>query len=312
MIKPNNYCCANGYSNAPNYSYPVPTGQLIELEQPKNVGYDVVDSRQNRAKNAAYNNTAADSYLNRNVSNGESDKDDTFETWDYVYRNLENQGYSKDLGERGDLLSPVSNERARHSIRKAKSTNLDEAMNNLAVNDRPLKMTEALEKCKDDDRDKRKDEANKRAATPTSSYENLSSNETKKQTKNPLGKPSAKKLSVKDKMPSLSSSLSKLTQGKNAESKKAKSQQLDTDRGGVREMKNESSEDVSKWQCKTCTYLNDNSKDICDMCSKSKAAVEQQMEIGGSQCSKCTLVNPRDVKVCQACSCSLKDSPTYI
>lgn len=28
----------------------------------------------------------------------------TWESWDYVYRNLENQGYNKDVGERGDIL----------------------------------------------------------------------------------------------------------------------------------------------------------------------------------------------------------------
>lgn len=70
---------------------------------------------------------------------------------------------------------------------------------------------------------------------------------------------------------------------------------------------------TDKWQCKTCTYINSTSKDICDMCSKSRNATsEPTMEIGGAECAKCTLVNPKNLKICDACGSSLKDSPTYI
>lgn len=70
---------------------------------------------------------------------------------------------------------------------------------------------------------------------------------------------------------------------------------------------------VQKWECKSCTYLNDLTKDICEMCSKSRNMdTDQSMEVGGPECSTCTLVNPRSAKLCQACGNDLKNSPTYI
>lgn len=326
----NGYCCSNGYSTVPsNYVCPVPTGQLIELEG-HSAGYDVVDSsRQPRNRSGSYQNISNDASLNRNLllNNGESDKDNTFENWDYVYKNLESQGYSKDLGERGDILSPSEIDRNRQSIRdakKIKSTNIDEVMNNLTMNDRPLKINEALEKYKENDRDKRKNSITepKRPTnvTPTSSYENLSTHDAKKASKaTTSSKGSMKnKFLVRDRISALGSSVSKLAQNRSLDIRKSKTQQEDRD-SKLRESKNVNeqakggdTENTSKWQCKACTYLNDDGKDICEMCSKSKVIVEQQMEIGGSQCPKCTLVNPRDVKVCEACFNSLKDSPTYI
>lgn len=258
---------------------PVPTGQLIELEPQ---GYDTVDtSRQQRQHK---NN---DLYAHKNNSNvivnnvESSDKEETFENWDYVYRNLESQGYSKDLGERGDILSALETERNRQ--RKLKATNLDEAMNNLTVSDRPLKINEALEKYKENDRDRRKQEETTKKhsnTTPTSSYENLShTNKTKPITKQKVTKEKTKTIKI--------------------DAKKAKT---------TADTKCE----VNKWQCNHCTYLNEECRDICEMCSKSRVIVDQRMEIGGAQCPKCTLVNPRDSTNCQACEESLKDSPTYI
>lgn len=40
------------------------------------------------------------------LSKAREDGMGTFESWDYVFRNLESQGYNKDLGERGNILSP--------------------------------------------------------------------------------------------------------------------------------------------------------------------------------------------------------------
>lgn len=40
------------------------------------------------------------------LSKAREDGMGTFESWDYVFRNLESQGYSKDLGDRGNVLSP--------------------------------------------------------------------------------------------------------------------------------------------------------------------------------------------------------------
>lgn len=275
----NGYCCNNAY---PGYVCQVPTGQLIELE-PQSAGYDTVDAtRQQRQPRASLQNNDLYSHKKNNViiNNIESsDKAEPFETWEYVYKNLESQGYSKDLGERGDILSALETEKNRQ--KKIKSTNLDEAINNLIVSDRPLKINEALEKYKENDRDRRKQEEIKKNSntTPTSSYENLS--KTKHASKQKVTKEKTVKTSKKSK-----ASAEIAVSNVNTE--------------------------VNKWQCGHCTFLNEECRDICEMCSKSKVSVEQQMEIGGSQCPKCTLVNPRESTNCQACGESLRESATYI
>lgn len=174
------------------------------------------------------------------------------------------------MGERGDILS----QSLEH--KKSKCTNLDEAMHNMTITDRPLKIAEALEKYKEEPEPIRK----VRKHSQSSSYENLS--EVKKPTVTKVAK--TKTLSVRDKVVN--------------NNYEASSKTLEAPR--------------NKWECKACTYLNDAAKDICEMCSKSRGNVEQQMEIGGPQCSKCTLVNCKDAKVCQACGASLEHSPTYI
>ena len=68
------------------------------------------------------------------------------------------------------------------------------------------------------------------------------------------------------------------------------------------------------WSCKSCTYQNSNSRDICEMCHKSRNLGYESAPLvsGGRECSLCTLVNGKDDKFCKACNTSLADSPTYI
>lgn len=276
----NGFCCNNAYP-PPGYVCPVPTGQLIELE---GVGYDGVDGKRQH-RGSLQNN---DLYKNTNVivNNIEaSDREEGgFENWDYVYKNLKSQGYSKDLGERGDILNAIELEKNRH--RKIKATNLDDVLNNLTVSDRPLKINEALERYKETD--SKKPEVKKPVnTTPSSSYENLSHTKTKSTTKQKVAKEKTKTSKVEVKKGKTSDVVAVVEGG-----------------GGNSE--------VRRWQCTHCTFLNGGGRDICEMCSKSRVIVEQKMEIGGSQCPKCTLVNPRESTNCQACEESLKDSPTYI
>jgi len=80
------------------------------------------------------------------------------------------------------------------------------------------------------------------------------------------------------------------------------------------------------WECSTCTYHNKQSSNICEMCSKSrdfqpvaetrsveparaqeKASVSCRKMSGseGTACTKCTLVNPAGNKLCDACGATL-------
>lgn len=53
----------------------------------------------------------------------------TYDSWDYVYRNLESQGYNKDLGERGDILDRSGKRR----IPSTKTAELPEKLNGLTI-----------------------------------------------------------------------------------------------------------------------------------------------------------------------------------
>ncbi|KAJ3648674.1 hypothetical protein Zmor_020459 [Zophobas morio] len=280
VIKPNytnGYYCSNGFlgQQHPTYGYTCPTGQLIELDSHQNGTYDVVDRPTNSlrvTKNSVNRDVKKTNELKLTNVNKEEKEEAHFEDWDYVYRNLESQGYSKDLGERGDILSSPLNQK------KSKPTNLDQAIHNLTVTDRPLKIVEALEKYEDEP-DIVRNKFTEPRRSESSSYENLSE----------VKKPVVMKAERRKTLPMREKNV-------NNNAYESKSDQKVKD----------------KWECKACTYHNENGKDICEMCSKSRVNVEQQMEIGGPQCSKCTLVNSKDTKVCQACGASLKDSPTYI
>ena len=68
------------------------------------------------------------------------------------------------------------------------------------------------------------------------------------------------------------------------------------------------------WECLSCTYVNGDGREICDMCSKSRHRGPECQPLfrGGRECSECTLVNPPEAVKCQACSTSLNHAPTYI
>ena len=68
------------------------------------------------------------------------------------------------------------------------------------------------------------------------------------------------------------------------------------------------------WACTSCTYLNTEPKDVCEMCHRSRkmGAESTPLMSGGRECSRCTLVNDKSEKFCRACDTSLADSPTYI
>ncbi|CAG9766438.1 unnamed protein product [Ceutorhynchus assimilis] len=295
ILTPNGYF----YPTMP-VAYPVPTGQLIELESRNGSTYDVVDeATPSRSRRSRLSSNEAEELSKNGVQ--ENNKLETDEDWDYVYRNLERKGYTKDLGERGDLLGlSVSDKQRKQSKepKKVKSTNLDEAMNSFSINERPMKMTEALEQLdKKVSIEKSQAQAKERRHSQGSSYENVTSNEAVK------GKPQNAPITVQPKL-SPKEIIYKIESPVNTELKKVKEKE---------KIALAASLSSSKWQCKSCTYLNDGAKEICEMCSKSRhMGQEQPMEVGGPECSKCTLVNPRTAKTCQACNSSLKNSPTYI
>ncbi|CAH0552181.1 unnamed protein product [Brassicogethes aeneus] len=307
---------SNGYiaHQAPAYYYPVPTAQLIEVENGGGGSYDAVDGRQryHRVQDAL---PPIQHPPTKNKPPSSTDKEDSsqFEDWDYVYRNLESQGYSKDLGERGDLLSPSGRRRFSGALhKKVKTSDLDELMQNFAI--------------REDKFEQERKPQQDRHSSQGSSYENMpnpTAHHTEiKKNSNTYAKPLTKSL-AKEKIPPIKEATligSKTSEarggaggGRAKEEKKVQAQPQANSIEGKE----------SSWQCRACTYLNERQRDICEMCSKTRKACgggnagggadeDMKMEIGGAECKKCTLVNPKDSRACQACGASLKNSATYI
>lgn len=310
MLKPcnsNGYCCNAYVPPSPRtYQQIVPTAKLIEVESHNGASYDVVDNKSSHKSrnpepfdNEIYKTSKPNNEIVNNLidSTSSDKKDSQLDDWEYVYRNLESQGYTKDLGERGDLLSPNSIRRAKES-KKIKATNLDEHINNVGVSNKSGKTTESFNRKSIDRRKNDFIPIISKENSSGSSYDNV--DEMKKQ-----NKPStSNNVKVTKNWPK--DSHSTVTDVKTVQNK--------DDRLVKKKINNISSPvDLKKWQCQTCTFLNDANKDVCDMCFKSKVVTsEPPMEIGGAECPKCTLVNPKNMKVCQACNGSLENSPTYI
>ncbi|KAF2901421.1 hypothetical protein ILUMI_04768 [Ignelater luminosus] len=320
LYHPTNYF-PNGYTvppPPPPYVCPtIPTGQLIEVDSHSSHHYDTVDgpshSRTGRSR-------SSELYNIKNDLKSSSDKElnaDTIDSWDYVYRNLESQGYSKDLGERGDVLSPPLDTRKPKSTvkeaKKIKSTALEEGIYNLSLNDKPKKDCEYERR--NSDASKSYEHERKHSESGTAVKKQLAKQALNGYVKTNNTLPLPEKSSA---IPNSNTKIDHLVNNRPSNSKtldvrKPKQiQESDKSKPKDQDTKETLNGNTSKWGCGACTYLNDCTRDICEMCGKSKVKIQDIMEIGGPQCPRCTLVNPKDNKVCDACAGSLKDSPTYI
>lgn len=219
------------------------------------------------------------------------------------------------MGERGDLLSPNNDKRIpNRDYKKVKTSNLDELLNNVTLNDRqdrPLNVTEPIDKY---DRERKLqatlDVKQERRSSQGSSYENVTYEPSKKASQM---KPTSNVVSKTKTLPKEKNITKELLPNKTFPSKTLDLKKIKEDKKN-KEKEAQPLGGDKKWQCRACTFLNENCKDICEMCSKTRKNSESEptMEIGGSECEKCTLVNKKDVKICVACGASLKDSATYI
>lgn len=309
----NGYCYPNGCVPTPTYVCPVPTGQLIELEG-QNGAYDTPDGITKAMRQHDYleshkqlaKSTNLDSLT---LSKSKEDGAGTFESWDYVYRNLESQGYNKDLGERGDLLQETRKKNLRDNKKTKPSIELEDAFNTLNLNvssgnsnsDHNLKVNTKFNM----EDVNRKDELTK--VPQSSSYDNINQETNHKI---PTNKTVSNGITKTKTLPRERLSLvSPEKPNHTLDTKKLRKQDIDKIKS--KDTK-EKKKDSGTWSCKACTYLNSSTVEICVICGKSKKAVDVTMALGGSECPRCTLVNPREVSNCQACDTSLLNSPTYI
>lgn len=224
----------------------------------------------------------------------------TWESWDYVYRNLESQGYNKDVGERGDILHSSTFPR-RGSVGSAGSSpNVNGTVARNSRNVRDTEVSANIEQsshlshlsdgiqamrlnCENSTYGRSVDAVDSRSAVRDSKKEKIG-------TKGFSAAPKTVPRDQKREINVLSSTVKKSHENR---------------------VEDEAS---SFWECVFCTYHNKNGTCVCDMCGKSRQPGNEEKPLisGGRECPKCTLVNARGVVSCEACHESLKNSPTYI
>lgn len=318
-INANEYC-------APIPSYPprVPTGQLIELDTPTSViNYQKKDNKRilntishytpefdepdsSKGPVGDVNNYEYAKVEKRTLkpSVGGTEKN-SFSSWDFVYRNLESLGYSKDLGDREDVLHKRESDlyRIRQKPFKDSSNHQEERYVPNHLDKRKIQSNfEGLDRLA----------TNGRVGTEESFHPK------KKSSFDDLNK-ELRDRTYQDKFNSIERD-KKYSQTLPSQHKH-RSMQIDQIAKVSDSMRNLDihqndfqNEKETKWQCSTCTFLNTSAKDICEMCGKSKRKGNEDKPLasGGKECPQCTLVNERNVSNCDACGASLKDSPTYI
>lgn len=307
------------FSTMPGYTR-VPTGRLIELDVPVSVAnYDKLHNRKayhripdldevdlyrkHPSNGDHYDYARIDKKTSKSV--GEKNNDDS---WDFVYRNLESLGYSKDLCDREDVLQKRESDSRLNKQRSFKQIENDETYSShrfdkrrsekADANDSDLSLTNGRHHHHDTLPLKKK----------SSSFDLMDSNRCRDATAESHSSPynkekrySSQTLPIQRSHRS-SDQIAKIADTiKNMELSSTEKETVTEDEG-------------SNWNCATCTYLNPSQREICEMClkSKHKGNEDKPLASGGKECPQCTLVNERNVRVCDACGVSLKDSPTYI
>jgi len=223
------------------------------------------------------NRKSGRSKSNRN-SNGEQ-----IESWDYVYKELEQQGYSKDQAERPDILAAnrqsfVGTEYSEEDVRRN--------LNRMQIREAEPRGGRARDKSRNrNSRDITREMINTTSESEqeVSRYSSANSRNTAEEQQRPQ--------------------------------RTSRSQGHQTQQGSHKQRNIDHSE---KWECGACTYLNAGSNNICEMCSKSREKsykatlvdnIEKKNKKEGEECHRCTLLNPPTAKVCDACGASLGKEP---
>ncbi|KAG8231654.1 hypothetical protein J437_LFUL018117 [Ladona fulva] len=233
---------------------------------------------------------------------------ETLGSWDYVFQDLETQGYSKDLGNREDVLNPRYKEGHMSVSEEEAARNLDtesKSDRNLPVSlSDPIidKVGKAMQRLKLDSKRGSGNEEEKKKGNKALSH------------------------MVDDRVTSQQKEACDQMRG-NSTTKNGRKLVLtlsnrnqEVEREATKNIKLNSQaeeERLESWECTYCTFRNATGgvkRDVCEMCGKSRrrGAEEKPLASGGRECPKCTLVNVKDASECEACGASLAHSPTYI
>lgn len=346
-VQPTPYC-----ATLPAYAARVPTGRLIELDAaPMTLAGHYSDKTHAPRKSAMphrisdldevdfyrrqqlssdgdqygdqYGGKAVDRKVaSRSNSSVSRTRSDDYDTWDFVYRNLESQNYSKDLGEREDVLQhrkELDTRASKHrTLRTQQAENEDkysahkfEKRRGGRIDTNEIDYPETNGRNHHDSLSFKKksssfdlSDSNRYNSGSAIVDAHLACNRDKRHNSQTLPIPRTHRSS--DQIVKIADSL------KNIEI--ARVSKEETEREAKEKKGGEEEGSKKRWNCGTCTYLNTPDKDICEMCGKSryKGNEDKPLASGGKECPQCTLVNEKDVSICDACQASLKDSPTYI
>lgn len=329
----------------------VPTGRLIELDPPLPVAnYElnrpILNEISNRASKSRSREVVVDDdevdFRRNNTSSSFDDRQDYArvdkrpstkisrhnvntkdDDWEFVYKNLESRGYSKDLGERDDVL------RKKDSSVEAKSSARSQLKSSRSL--APLDPEDKYEKYSGIR--SAKDEK-KRVSNAAQTSKPINFNDSNLDLTN--GQENRSNLSeFRKKASSLDFTQDCLVLDPISDQNfigfekngKKYSNTLNMPRNIYKNVvdaklearvfkKHDTEQHISaeRWSCGTCTFFNSRDREICEMCGKSKRKGNEDKPLasGGKECPKCTLVNDKNASQCEVCAASLKDSPTYI
>lgn len=240
----------------------------------------------------------------RNGKSRKSGVEQDFDSWDYVYKHLEQTGYTKDQAERPDVLeSSQSDEELRRNIQDLRINRNGDSQQRHHNGDSHHRRHHREESHHGQHRSQR----HSRVETSESEQEQDNSRYSSAVSEDTL-------------QPRQARHVTEDTSRRHRHAQEEHHQPQRQPRGGGQHQPQAGGR-AELWECSTCTFHNRQSSNICEMCSKSRdfrpepeerhvepAAPPRRMsgpKTDGAACSKCTLVNPFNNKVCDACGATL-------
>jgi len=249
-------------------------------------------------------------------SGGDQQGGQGLESWDYVYRQLETQGYTKDQAERPDVLTRGQEGREsqeREEDRRRRDLDEERRKREVAEEEEVRRGLGGirLQQQQQQGRDRGdgvhhrsvKAEAGGRGRGRHS--RNLETSESEEHSK------------YSSAVESDEPAGEKMDWGRAVRRGPGPAPQQASRGGGG----GTRSQGGAMWECSTCTFHNAEGKQICDMCSKSRDGIRQELAppavvrkeksrsptppATGIKCDRCTLVNQPNARICAACDSTL-------
>ena len=246
-----------------------------------------------------------------------------FDSWDYVYKHLEQTGYTKDQAERPDVLESSqsqSDEELRRNIQGLRIRNGDNGHRNGEQNGQ-RNGDHSGHRNGDTGHSGHRNHSQRarhNGSTGGGRHKEHDVKDHHHQSHNRYSRVETSESEQEQDHSRYSSAVSEDTLQPQRQPRGGGQQPQSGGRGGGAEL----------WECSTCTYHNKQSANICEMCSKSRdfqpvqetrsvePARAQERASGssrkmslpqseGTACTKCTLVNPASNKLCDACGATL-------